>query len=258
MREFSVLFKRKGEIMNTKYLASILCAVGFCVASANSQAALIYNFSGSNEGGTGAATMEFATTGNTLTVTVDNISPTRLDSDPNSGNAPGITGFGFNLDPDTLVLLSWSLDAYDTNGTLVTIASDTGGPYDWAMGTFQAGISLDYLPSTGGEIDGALFNPDVLTDSVAEALLPGGGNDVYFTTAFLTLNFNATPSLNDTDQWSPFVRMQNVGLGGEGSLRLPGTPDNGGPPIDVPEPGTLLLLGAGLVGLGLSRRRYRA
>ncbi|MBE0438001.1 MAG: PEP-CTERM sorting domain-containing protein [Methylomicrobium sp.] len=206
--------------------------------------------------------MSFQVEGSTLTVTLNNTSSTRLDSNPDAGNAPGISGFGFNLDPDILALQSWTLEAWDKTTTdFVTIGSNTNASLDWMMGTFLAGTTLDYLPNNGGNANGMLFNPDALTDSVAEALLPGSG-DVFFTTAILVMTFDQTPSLNDTAEFSPFVRMQNVGLGGEGSLKLPGTPGNGGgggPGGDpIPEPHTILLMGIGLLGFGATRLRGKA
>ena len=67
------------------------------------------------------------------------------------------------------------------------------------------------------------------------------------------MTFDEDPMLDVTSAWSPFVRMQNVGLGGEGSLKLPGTP--GVSP--VPEPATMLLFGTGLAGLAGFRLRKK-
>jgi hypothetical protein len=104
---------------------------------------------------------------------------------------------------------------------------------------------MDYLPHTAGGIDGALFNPDVLSDP--NNTLPGGANDTYFTTAIFTMIFDGDPDpalLDDFENY--YVRMQNVGVNGEGSLKL----------NPVPEPATMLLLGSGLLGLaGYGRRK---
>lgn len=45
--------------------------------------------------------------------------------------------------------------------------------------------------------------------------------------------------------------------GGRSGVKVPKVPGRGTVPVSVPEPGALWLLGAGLVGLGLARRRSR-
>jgi hypothetical protein len=189
--------------------------------------------------------MDISIIGKQLVAEVNNTSPIDLIGGTDGGNSPGITGFGFNLNPASLVLQSWKLTAYDSNSNLVTIGSSGPGTYDWVMGTTLASIEVDYLPNNGGSPDGAIFNPLSLKDP--NSTLPGGINDIYFTTAILTMDFDGTPELAE-GKWSPFVRMQIVGLDGEGSLKLPPS---------VPEPSTMLLLGAGLIGLAGFGRRIR-
>ncbi len=219
-----------------------------------------FTFSGSANGGTGSATMDVTISGNQVTAVVENTSPILMD-DGISDNTPGITAIGLNLEPDTLVLTSWTLHALDSTGSITLIADGTAGQ-DWEMQMTQAGVSLDYLPGTGGQIDGALFNPDLM----GSGALPGGQNDVWFTTATLVLNFDSAISGLGSENCgsglgdcSTFVRMQRVGDGG--SLKLPGEPcgpndpNCGGGPggHPTPEPGTMFLMGSGLAGLGFWR-----
>ena len=223
-----------------RLLLSLFTLVLLFVFSSGAQAAL-FTFSGTDEDGTGSATMDIVISDTTLTATLDNTSPIYLDDGSLDPNAPGITGFGFDLRDPLPGLASWELTAYasDLSGP-VTIGSGLTGD-EWIMNTTMAGVTLDFLPTTDQEnIDGALFNPLASGSS----LLPGGQNDVFYTTAVLTLNFDDNPVLDTT---SPFVRMQNVGSDGEGSLKLTGAP--------VPEPATMLLLSCGLIGLAASGRK---
>lgn len=202
-----------------------------CVLGSSAYA-LQFTFSGSDAGGTGSALMDIVVDGNTVEVSLDNISPLTLD-DGTGVNAPGITGFGFQLDPDTLNLLTWTLTDRD--------GEDLSKEWKLSEDNRWHGILIDYIPHVDHGISGALYNPMV---TEGQAALPN-----YYTTAILTLEFNDMPILNTEDYYSPFVRMQNVGQGGAGSLKLSGEP--------VPEPATILLIGTGLLGLVGFRKKFK-
>jgi hypothetical protein len=152
---------------------------------------LPFTFSGSDNGGTGSAIMDISVSGATLTAILDNTSPMTLD-DGTGINAPSITAFGFDLDPDTLSLVSWELTAYNVSGPnmssdLVTIGGSGASTGDWELtvnGT-TSGIRVDYVPNTDKGVKGALYNPDVLS---GQAALPN-----YYTQAILTMVFNNDP-----------------------------------------------------------------
>ena len=196
--------------------------------------------------------------------------------------APGISGFGFDVGPTTTDISTWKLEAaYDATGMFTTIGTNDSGSdpendpnspdyvpdkdYFWKLdvpgGENGAGGSLwfDYYPNTIDNKDGSLYNPALL-DSPPPAgagELPGGnGNTNFFTEALLEIVFNddSPAVLNYVDR--AFARLQNVGPGGDDSLKLVG--DVGDVHTPVPEPTTFLLLGTGILGVaGFSRRKQK-
>jgi len=249
-------------------LACVWAVMG--VLTAGSAEATLFSFSGSDLGGTGSATMDVGILGNVLTVELDNTSPLQL-ADNTGTNTPGITGFGVNLADPLPTLTSWTLTAYNTNGTgPVTIGSSAGcgGTCDWLLSISSnvQGLTLDFFPNLVNGIQGALYNPSATSGFAA---LPN-----FETQAVLTLNFNSAPVLATGDCGSgvgscaTLVRMQNVGRNGTGSLKLPGTtssstssstssgtPTSTGDIPNAPEPSSLTLLGLGLIASVFALRR---
>ncbi len=211
-----------------------------------------------DESGCGTAEMDISILGNTLTMLLDNTSPTTLD-DGTGINTPGITGFGFNVADPTPTISGWSMTAFNTDGSGPVTIDDQTGTGAWVMNTFVGGVSLDFLPTAGvhAQIKGALYNPSATTGLAAA---PN-----YETGATLVIDFTSAPVLNEegcgggVGDCTTFVRMQNVGLNGDGSLKLPGNPPGaGGPPASVPEPRILALLSLGMLGgLFMRRRRFQ-
>jgi hypothetical protein len=167
-------------------------------------------------------------------------------------NDPGYFGFA---DPSVADSSAPSLNLL-TNGNFATgnetgwsYFEQTGVGYTGAVGT--TGDPSGLVPNTGDSyfwVDGATQGYDGITQSFTTTI--GDSYDITFDLA--QLGGDTSPA--GYQQLSTNGDVVNSGGNGVDMLVYAGA---GTPTESVPEPATLLLLGAGSVGLGVMRRRRR-
>lgn len=161
----------------------------------------------------------------TYDITIDNVSTNAL-----------VTGFGFDFTPEFVLanMSNFSIERYDgTNYIDITSKwAVSEGSQQVSNGSSFDGIKLDFIDF--------------------DAAWTGGGVDKYGIGNFGTLDAKVTfdyASLLTAD--GALLRLQRTGDDGEGSLKLVNST------VTVPEPGTIALLGLGLLGLGARRLSTR-
>lgn len=172
--------------------------------------------------------------GNVLEIEIDNTTPTNLDS--------LITGLVFDIVAD---INGASYQVFDGDNNDIT--TFWGIAFNASGNITPGNTEVDLYFDTNQGIEGGIYNGDGGANPN-----PNPGN-AYTDIARIVLDVtDPVPWVLASDGISnDILRMQQTGSDGEGSLKIPG--DGGGTP--APIPGTLFLLGLGLIGLARTRVR---
>jgi hypothetical protein len=182
--------------------------------------ALIYKFDKDISGVRFQATMAISLNENTITINLQNTSPI--------SSGPTIYGFG-------VALTNYGLINSGTNKMTweLLVAGDQGVPSQWSRpGLFLDGSNYQLYFIAGNDVTYGLYNP-LLNNSYGS------------TPASLTATFYYGNPVFD-DSLAPVIRVGNLGQSNPQYVK--------GSLVATPEPGTLLLLGIGLIGVAIVMR----
>lgn len=252
-----------GIIMNTtirntytKFFNGLLFGMGMIGAA---HATVIdYSVTGLNGSGqTVNATASFDIGASSMTVTLTNNMVNQNDVSQN------ISGLYFSL--SGISSISLANQSYDTK-----VDVNGSGGYTLTGGSFDPGWGYSTSPTGVNALgSGALYTPSLTilgapdpgTDTYSNAngsiAANGPHNPFIFETANFTFDFTtiAGKNLDLSNVQLNFGTASDLITATCTSETCGGSPPQGPPPRDLPEPTTLALFGIGLIGVGFMRRR---
>jgi hypothetical protein len=182
-----------------------------------------------------------------LKITFDNT--TVASNFGTSTNSSAITGLIFDIDQHINAISSWSFVAGD--GT--NLASQWNVAID-IDSSISPGNTVFDITFASGNIIGGIYNYLDPGSNIANVYPDIAGAGI----ATLIINISDPSGWTFTGIEDSVLRMQRVGPGGAYSLKLPpSTSTSSGPPVVIPEPGTLTLFGVGILGGLFAYRRRR-
>lgn len=228
--------------MKLRRLVSVAAAVSVAFGVANAHAVIL------DEGETLSTSYAMAFGGANLSATITYSYQGLLDADS--------ALFSVN------VMNTTALAEPGTN-RLVGFAVDTINP---EIAGFSDNLSTNFTLLTDANFPGGIGNVELCGISGSGNNCSGGANgglgeqeSELFT---VTFDFESPIPSAGIEFLGPFaVRFQSAGTGDDSIVfqgcpsTEPGCPGGGGPPVLIAEPSTLALLGLGLLGAGLARRR---